>query len=137
MKNPISLLALAATVALAPMGCQSPGAKPPINTTKYDHENRLKFVLLDRGAQRSVTSSGMQVRRLEDDRLEVAANVRNRQNRRIQVQINCEFKDAQGFVVDSTPFETLILSENEQRTARFTSLNNKAVDYTIRVQQAR
>jgi hypothetical protein len=137
MKNTLaSALVLAGAVA-AFSGCQSPGAKPPINATKYDYENQLNFVLLDSGAQRSVTSSGIQERRLADGRLEVAANVRNRQNRRIQVQINCEFKDAQGFVVDSTPFENLFLDENAQQTVRFTSMNAKAERYTVRVRQAR
>jgi len=32
------------------------------------------------------------------------ANLRNRENRRIQVQANCVFKDAQGFSVEDTPF---------------------------------
>jgi len=63
--------------------------------------------------------------------------VRNRENRRIQVQINCEFKDAQGFPVDSTPFQTLILTENATESVPFTSMNSKAKNYTIRVRQAR
>ncbi|MBM3836487.1 MAG: DUF1425 domain-containing protein [Verrucomicrobia bacterium] len=92
---------------------------------------------MDSRAQRSVTCSGIQERKLDDGRIEVAANVRNRENRRIQVQINCEFKDEQGFVVDSTPWETLILTENGQESARFTSMNDKARKYTIRVRQAR
>jgi hypothetical protein len=119
------------------LGCQSPGAKLPVNTTKYGYENISNFVLMDSGAQRSVTSSGIQENRLADGRLEVAANVRNRENRRIQVQINCEFKDAQGFVVYNTPWETLILTENGQETVRFASLNNQASKYTIRVREAR
>ena len=128
--------ALAATLFSA--GCKSPeGAREPINATKFDVENRSKAVLLDSRAQRSVTYSGLQERVLEDGRLEVAANVRNRENRRIEVQINCEFKDGQGFVVDRVPFKTLILSENEQQTVRFVSMNNQAKNYTIRVQQSR
>lgn len=118
-------------------GCATGGAKPPINTTKYDLENRAPFVLMDSGAQRSVTCSGIQERKLDDGRLEVAANVRNRENRRIQVQINCEFKDEQGFVVDSTPWQNLILTENAQESVPFTSMNNKARKYTVRVRQAR
>ena len=136
MKQHLSLLTSLA-VGLLLAGCQAPGAKPPVNTTKYDHENQLNFVLLDSGVQRSVTSSGIQEKRLPDGRFEVAANIRNRENRRIQVQVNCEFKDAQGFVVDSTPFQSLFLTENGQETARFTSMNNQAARYTIRVRQAR
>ncbi len=137
MKTSLSLCA--ALLAAAPFfsGCQSPGANLPVNTTKYGYENISNFVLMDSGAQRSVTSSGIQENRLPDGRFEVAANVRNRENRRIQVQINCEFKDAQGFVVDSTPWQTLILTENGQETVRFASLSNQASKYTVRVREAR
>lgn len=132
------LLAAFAVVAVGLFaGCKTGGAYAPKNTTKYDLENRAKFVLMDKGAQRSVTSSGLQERTLPDGRLEVAANVRNRENRRIQVQINCEFKDEQGFVLDSTPWQTLILTENGQETARFTSMTPEAKTYTVRVREAR
>ena len=131
----IPILSLAA--ALFYSGCASPGAKTPINTTKYDVENHEPAVLLDSGAQTSVTYSGLQVGQTPDGRLQVAANVRNRENRRIQVQINCEFKDEQGFTIDSTPFENLFLDENAQQTVRFVSMNDKAKKYTIRIRQAR
>jgi len=114
------------------------GAYTPRNTNKYAFENSEKFVLLDKATERSVTCSGIQERPLEDGRLEVVANVRNRLGRRIQVQVNCVFKDDQGFPTgDETSFETLILSENAQEGVRFTSINNKARRYTIRVRQAR
>lgn len=119
------------------VGCKTGGAHAPVNSTEFDLENRAKFVLLDKAAQRSITSSGIQERVHEDGRLEVVANVRNRENRRVEVQINCEFKDGQGFVIDDTPFQTLILSENEQKSVRFISMNDKARLYTIRVRQAR
>jgi len=123
-------------LALVFTGCQGEGAYVPKNTTKFNLEETEKFVLMDRRVQRSVTSSGLQETRLADGRLEVAANVRNRETRRIQVQIQCEFKDGQGFVVDSTPWNTLILTENGQESVRFTSMNDKAQRYTIRVRQA-
>lgn len=129
-----SFLLLAALVVT---GCQSGGAYAPKNATKYDLENKEKFVLMDRMVQRSVTASGIQKRLLPDGRLEVIAHVRNREARRIQVQINCVFKDANGFSTDDeTPWQTLILTESAQEDVRFVSINNKAQDFTIRVRQA-
>ncbi len=126
---------LLATAVLT--GCQSGGAYAPKNATKYDLENKEKFVLMDRMVQRSVTASGIQKRLLPDGRLEVIAHVRNRETRRIQVQINCVFKDASGFSTDDeTPWQNLILTENAQEDVRFVSINNKAQDFTIRVRQA-
>jgi hypothetical protein len=119
-------------------GCQTEtGALAPQNATTHDLENKAGFVLMDPGAQKSVTCSGLQQAVLTDGRLQVSANVRNRENRRIQVQINCEFKDEQGFALDSTPWETLILTENGQETRTFQSMNSQAKRYTIRVRQAR
>ena len=75
---------------------------------------------------------------LPDGRLEVIANVKNREARRIQVQANCVFKDEQGFSTgDETPFQNLILAENSTEAVRFTSMNTNARKYTIRVRQAR
>jgi hypothetical protein len=132
----IPLALAAATVVLA--GCKSDtGAYVPANTRVNDVENREPFVLLDKYVQRSVTCSGIQQRALADGRLQVTANVRNREARRLQVQVNCVFKDDQGFSTgDESPFETLILTENAQESVTFTSMNNLARKYTIRIRQA-
>jgi hypothetical protein len=132
-------LALALGVLMA--GCTSSaphdtGPYKPQSTTKFDAENS-KFILLDPGAQHSVTCIGLQETTMPDGRLQVVAKVQNRENRRIEVQINCEFKDKQGFPVDSTPFRTLILAENASEGVPFESANDKAKEYTIRVRQAR
>jgi len=95
-------------------------------------------VLLDPGVQYSITVSGTQARELEDGRLEVIAQLRNRENRRIEVQANCVWKDLNGFTVgDESPFQAVILTENATEQVRFVSANDKAKRYTVRVRQAR
>ena len=134
---------LLAALACAPLillscGCKShEGAYLPQNADKFNQEVSAKFVLLDPGAQTSVSCASLQEGRTPEGRLQVKANVRNRENRRLEVQINCVFKDDQGFTVDETPFESLILTENEVRGVEFTAMNEKAKTYTIRVRQAR
>ena len=120
-------------------GCATePGPFTPQDTTKYTVENTEKFVLLDKPTQTSVTCTGLQERTLPDGRLEIVANVKNRENRRIQVQIGCVFKDEQGFSTgDESPYQTLILAENSTEAVRFTAMNPLAKRYTIRVRQAR
>lgn len=136
-KSLISFITIA-VLTLAAIGCKTGGgAYQPVDTTKYDLENHASFVLMDPGAQRSVTSSGIQQTTLPDGRLRVAANIRNRENRRLQVQVQCEFKDEQGFTVDSTPWQTLILTENGQETVSFDAMNAQAKRYTVRVREAR
>lgn len=121
-------------------GCQSDhdhGAYTPVNATVNNLEDSARFVLLDAGAQKSVTCPGIQETRLADGRLQVQANLRNRENRRIQIQANCVFKDAQGFPVEDTPFQSVFLDENAQEGVKFVSSNDKALRYTIRVREAR
>lgn len=120
-------------------GCTTePGPYLPQDTTKYTVENTEKFVLLDRPAQYSVTCTGLQERVLPDGRLEVVANIKNRENRRLQIQVNCVFKDEQGFSTgDETPFQNLVLAEYSTEAVRFTAANTLAKRYTIRVRQAR
>jgi hypothetical protein len=132
----IYLLVLVAGSALL-AGCATGGARPPVNTTKFNYETTAKFALMDSRAQRSVTCTGLQERKNEDGRLEVAANLRNRENRRIEVQAQCLFKDPQGFPVEDTPWQTVILTENGMETVRFLAMNNKATDYTVRVRASR
>jgi hypothetical protein len=114
------------------------GAYQPRNVNKYDLENHAKFVLFDKGVERSVTCPNIEERVTDEGRLEVVANVRNRLNRRIEVQVNCVFKDDKGFPTnDEAPFRSLILDENAQEGVRFVSMNDQARTYTIRVRQAR
>ena len=114
------------------------GAYPPRNVNKYGLENSAKFVLLDKGVERSVTCPNIEERISDDGRMEVIANVRNRLNRRIEVQVNCVFKDEKGFPTkDEAPFRTLFLDENAQEGVRFVSLNGQARNFTIRVREAR
>lgn len=128
----VLLLALAA-------GCtRHTGAYTPKPANLTADQISAKFVLMDPGARKSVTSTGLQEIRLPDGRFQVVCQVLNRENRRIQVQIQCVFKDAAGFGNgDETPWETLILTENATETVQFTSLNNAATSYTVRVRQAR
>jgi len=139
MKRTLSLLAVAASATWLLTACAThdTGAYRPVNTTVNNLEDSAQFVLFDQGAQNSVTCDGLQQQRLPDGRLQVAANVRNRDNRRIQVQINCVFKDGQGFVVEDTPFKNIFLDENAQEGVQFVSMNDKAQRYTIRVREAR
>jgi hypothetical protein len=128
-------------VGLAVAGCSSTHDKGPylpqtVKTPAY--ENSERFVLLDPGAQYSVTCPAINERPLDGGRLEVVAQIRNRENRRIEVQANCVFKDGNGFIIgDETPFQTVILTENATEQVRFVSSTDKARRYTIRVRQAR
>jgi hypothetical protein len=132
------LLALVSGL-LAAAGCQSPSAPAsPQDTTKYTVESTEKFAIAERDSRLDVTCTGLQEHLTADGRLEVAANIKNRENRRIQLQTTCVFKDEQGFVTeDEAPWQALDIAENATEVKRFTSANAKAHRYTVLVRTAR
>ncbi|HTQ31477.1 MAG TPA: YcfL family protein [Opitutaceae bacterium] len=137
MKTAIPAFATASVLAFL-TSCSTPGPYTPQDTTKYTLENTSQFVLLDQPTQTSITCTGLEPRTLPDGRLDVVALVKNREDRRIQVQIQCVFKDANGFSTgDETPWENLILAEYSTETVHFTAMNTLAKNFTIRVRQAR
>jgi hypothetical protein len=135
----IAILPAAMLIAGCSTSTHDKGPYVPQLSKTPAHESTEPVVLLDPGVQYSLTTTGQpQARLLDDGRLEVTAQLRNRENRRIEVQVNCVFKDVNGVSTgDETPFQTLILTENATEHVKFTSLNNKAARYTIRVRQAR
>ena len=141
MKKTFVSILMAGEALLLIAGCSSTHDKGPYlpQTPKTPaYEGKEPVVLLDPGVQYSVTCSGIQEQTLPDGRLQVIAQLRNRENRRIEVQANCVFKDQNGFTTsDETPFVMVILTENATEDVKFVSMNNLAKKYTIRVRQAR
>jgi uncharacterized protein YcfL len=136
----LTLLATSAT-ALVISGCATAhdkGPYAPEASSAPAVENAERVVLMDPGVQYSVTCTGIQEGTTPDGRLKVTAQIRNRENRRIEVQVNCVFKDANGYTSgDETPFQALILTENATEQVSYTAMNTLAKKYTIRIRQAR
>lgn len=134
----IALIPVAAALVVAGCSTYDKGPYLPEQSKTPAYENTERFVLLDPEAKYSLTCTGINERTLDDGRLEVTAQIRNRENRRIEVQANCVFKDGNMVSTgDETPFQTLILTENATEAVKFTSANGAAKKYTIRVRQAR
>lgn len=141
MKSSITriMLPLAATACLVGCSTYDKGPYTPQASKTPAYESTEPVVLLDPGVRRSITVTGTPfAQTLPDGRLEVTVQLRNRENRRIEVQANCVFKDVNGISTgDETPFQTVILTENATEQIKFTSMNDRAKRYTIRVRQAR
>lgn len=136
--NPKSLfLAALAVAGLWLAGCTTEPARP-LDSPKYSIEDTGKFTHLDKASAAAVSCTSLQERRLPDDRLEVVASLRNRETKPVKVQVNCVFKDAQGFSTgDETPFRTITLEGGATEAVRFTAANAAAKQYTLRVRLAR
>lgn len=137
MRNMLLSLLSVVTAAGLLAGCKSSGPYAPKPLAQPELEDALVVVLMDKRVQRSVACSDAKATTLADGRLEVNARLRNLETRRIQVQVQCLFKDALGHPTgDDTNWQNLILTENAQEPVRFVSLNDKAKRFTIRVRQA-
>jgi uncharacterized protein YcfL len=138
MKTKFAVFLAAATIAFF-AGCASePQSLAPPDSTRYSLENTENFDLLDKATQTAITCTGVHPHTLADGRLEIVVNVKNRGAEPISVQINCVFKDEQGFSTnDETPFQTLTLAGNATEAVRFAATNAQSKKYTIRVRQAR
>ena len=121
-KTLISVLAAGGAILLVG-GCSTHDKGPylPEGVKTPAYEGREPVVLLDPGVQYSVTCVSLQEKTLPDGRLEVIAHLRNRENRRIEVQANCVFKDQNGFSTDDeSPFWQLV-----DRVAQIRSLTDR------------
>ncbi len=132
------LLVFAALVLLA--GCVTPPSPTPPAPAPAPAEavatTQETFVPLDQAARDAVICPAQQARVLADGRLEVAADLRNRAGHAIEVQIQCVFKDAAGFLInDSTPWRKLSLADGATETVRFTARDGRAVRYAICVRK--
>ncbi len=136
MKNYKIYLPLAALALL--VGCKTTGPYAPEAEKRPGLDERTATIaLMDEAVKTSVTSAGDRGTILSDGRLRAQANLKNRESRRIQVQVQCVFKDEQGFATgDESPWVTLILTENATEAVEFTSMNTQARKYTFRVRQA-
>ena len=138
MKPALPLVA-AVLFALGVAGCRSaPEPFRPQESAKYSIESTGKFVVLDPATLDSVICTGLQELRNGEGYLEVVANVKNRADRRIEVQVQCVFKDNNGFSTgDTTPWKTLTLGEVATEAVHYTAANNLAHKFTIAVRAAR
>lgn len=133
------LLASYAAALVLTVGCATDAeVRRPLETTKYTLENTDRYIPLDKPTQNAVSCTGIQESKLADGRLEVLANFKNRESRRFELQTSCEFKNEQGIPTgEETPWQNVVLSDNETEAVRFTALNTTAKKYTIRVRQSR
>src|SRR5438034_3731753 len=87
-----SIIQIISAGVLFGAGCESTHDEGPYlaQTPKTPaYESTEPVVLLDPGVQHSVTYTAVNARTLDDGRTEVIVQLRNRENRRIEVHANC------------------------------------------------
>jgi hypothetical protein len=101
-------------------------------STKYTIENTEKFARLDMATQAAIICTGLQEHFSDAGRLEVVANVKNRESSSIHVRVRCIFKDASGFAIgDETAWQMITLTDEATEAVRFSATSKLARKYTI------
>jgi uncharacterized protein YcfL len=133
-----SLFISLALCCAALTGCAvAPGTEPQ-DSAKFTVENTDQFSALDPATEAAVSCTGLQERMLGDGRLEVVANVKNRGNQPVTVDIRCLFLDDRGVTSEvEAPWKPLALEPDATEVVRFTSADATAKKYAIRVRGAR
>lgn len=140
MRRPqLHLLPAVLVLALALLpGCTTqPAAPQAADTTKYTLENTDKFTLLDKATLSSIACTGLHHRPLADGRIEVVANLKNRESRPVRIEASCVYRDAAGVPNGESPWQSITIPAATTETVRFTAPNVFAKSYTIRVRQGR
>jgi uncharacterized protein YcfL len=121
------LLSVVAVISMVAFGC----AHKPI-------AENCPVAFMSNGIAKCVTVVSVQQNTTPDGRLRIAANLQSLANHPLEMQVNCVFKDQQGFSTgDETPWQTLILTEHAQETVTFVAMNTQAKKATIRVRETR
>jgi hypothetical protein len=106
----------------------------PEESAKYSLENTEKFRLLDRAAQRAIACTGLQEHVDNADRLEVVANLRNRNTTAVALQVRCVFADAAGTAIgDETPWLPLNLAAGDTEAVHYFATSQRSRRFTIEV----
>jgi hypothetical protein len=139
--RPARISAFAAITAglIFSSGCTTPVAPArAATTTKFTLEDTDRFALLEQAADYGIACTGLQYHVLADGRLEVVANLKNRENRPLDVQVDCVFRDPQNpTAVDETPWQRLTLAPNTTEAVHFTASTPAGKRYTVRVRPPR
>ncbi len=124
-------------LSLLALGCATEGPYPPASRTPSPEVER-KAVILDKEIGDRIAVDSYKSERTPQGKLKAMANVRNRTNQDLTVQVQTVFRDAEGFSIeDDTSWNTVVLTANETRTIVATSTSKKAESYTVRIRMMR
>jgi uncharacterized protein YcfL len=95
-------------------------------------------VIMDAEIKGDIAVDTQHAVRTPQGKLKALANIRNRTNQDLTVQVQTVFRNEGGFSIeDDTSWETIVLTANSTHTYISTSTNRKADLYTVRIRLMR
>ncbi|MCF7975771.1 MAG: DUF1425 domain-containing protein [Phycisphaerae bacterium] len=123
-------LAIAACVFA---GCQEAPYAPK---QVADVEAKFPVLIMDKACQKAVAISKQRADWTADRRLIAEAVMVNKQKAPYRVQVQTTFKDADGFEVQSTNWELILLPASGFYSYKATAMNTKAENFNVRIRTA-
>jgi uncharacterized protein YcfL len=122
-----------ATFAVA--GCGKPkGPDVPISQEKALTKSKAQVNLLGKKLKDQIASELQEKKRLDDGRMDIAVNLRNRTTKRLNLEVRTVFKDDRGISTgDETSWTDLYLEPMQSQTYRATSKTPNPESYTVEV----
>jgi len=112
------------------------GPDAPKAEAKALEASKANVNILDTKLSSRIASELFSRERLEDGRLGVKVNLRNRTGKQLHVQARTVFKDINGMSNgDETSWENLYLSPRQAMTYRATSLSKDAESFSVEVRR--
>jgi hypothetical protein len=96
-------------------------------------EQREAIVILDGPTSGRVAIDKQNFRHDTEGKLEVFADIRNRTNSDLSIDVQTVYKDESGIPVDTTAWSRMTLGPNETQTYKNISINDSPKRYTIRI----
>jgi uncharacterized protein YcfL len=114
-------------------GCQKAPYAPK---QVADVEAKLPVLIMDKACQKAVAISKQRADWTADSRLITEVVLVNKQKTPYRVQVQTTFKDADGFEVQTTNWELILLPASGFYNYKATALNTKAENYNVRIRTA-
>ena len=128
-------LALGAGVAGIATGCRTEGALPAQTVTGkgVTVENDEQFVLLDKALNGKLSFHNPISRRVDNGRLEIVVELRNRTREPLIVNLSTVFRDGEGVTLnDESAWQPVFLGPAQTQVYRVTSITEQAAYFTVR-----
>lgn len=101
-----------------------------------DVEAKLPVLIMDKACKKAVAISNERASWTPDSRLITEVTLVNQTKDTYRVQVQTSFKDADGFEVQATNWELILIPPSGMTSYKATALNTKAEKYNVRIRTA-
>ena len=132
-KNKLLIVSILFVLCVLLYGCVSSEGISRLSWINIDNsEMNSRCVVLSKGLANQLSFENSNIKKLDHDRIRISAEIRNRTNRSILIEMSTSFRDSDNYVCDETPWQKYSLTANQTLSYNKSSVV-AAEGYTIRI----